>query len=197
MSLCQVYSASPVQGSLVLDPSAVVSQSCFPFMVLSLSLARKGQYIPHPGGHSLTRLLTAEDLVGQRCSQPHLPSPAFPDPRSQGTVPGFPSLHLKPPHPPTETVSLAESLIQLKPKQLKTDAGLADYQRELARPPQTQDWVHGPTLCHSYFPVQYRRDWPLGRRESSALGLRDQGMNFWASLEFSHHGPLRPAAAMP
>lgn len=173
-----------------------MSQSCFPFMVLSLGRARKGQYIPHPGGHSLTRLLTAEDLVGQRCSHPHLPSPAFPVPRSQGTVLEFPILHLKSPLP-TETVSLAESLIQLKPKQLKTDARLADYQRKLTRPPQTQDWVHWPTLCHSYFSAQYRWDWPLGRRESSALGLRDQGMNFWASLEFSHHGPPRPAAAMP
>lgn len=151
-----------------------------------------------PPGRALTHQAADSGGPGGATLQP-APSafPSLPRTQESGDCPGVPQSSSEAPLPLTETVSLAESLIQLKPKQLKKDAGLADYQRELARPPQTQDWVHGPTLCHSYFPVQYRRDWPLGRRESSALGLRDQGMNFWASLEFSHHGPLRPAAAMP
>lgn len=88
-----------------------------------------------PPGRALTHQAADSGGPGGATLQPS-PSafPSLPSTRSQGTVPEFPSLHLKSPLP-TETVSLAESLIQLKPKQLKTDAGLADYQRKLARPP--------------------------------------------------------------
>lgn len=69
MSLCQASSASPVQGRLHRAP-VWFYLSCFPFMVLRLSLTWTGQHIPHPGGHSLTGLLTADPgvLMELHCS---------------------------------------------------------------------------------------------------------------------------------